>query len=113
MFYEATLPLRLGAKLEKGLPERKFKRQFGAHVKRKGKILLRLKPWRFLLVQDTMTLVEELFEPLRGFRFGLLHIFLEECNVGLHIGLLVVGAEQTKNLLSDRQDVGAAVVILL
>src|SRR5712692_3256539 len=113
MFYEAPLPLRLGAKLEEVLPERKFKRQFGAHVKREGKILLRLEARRFLLVQDAMTLIKKLFELLRGFRFGLLRIFLEEPDVGLHIGFFVVGLEQTKNLLSDRQDIGPAVVILL
>ena len=110
---QAPLAFGFRAQFEERLAERHVERQLGRDVIRKRTPTVRLKVRRLLVVKDAVTLLVEFFELLGDAGIDPSKILFEEFNVGLEIGLVVVGADQMKNLLSDRKDVGTAIVVFL
>ncbi len=72
-----------------------------------------LKARRRLVVKDAVTLLIEFFELLGDAGIDPCKILFEVFDVGFEIGLVVVGADQMKNLLPNRKDVGTAIVVFL
>ena len=110
---QPPLPVGLRTQLQQCLAERYIERQLARDVIGKGEAALGFKGGRLLVVKYAVTLLVELFEPFGNAGIDPAKIFFEIFNVGFEIGLVVVGADQMKSLLPEREDVGTAVLVFL
>jgi hypothetical protein len=110
---QAALAVSFRAQFQERLAERHIERQLARDVMGKGEAALGFKGRRLLVVKYTVTLLVELFEPFGNAGIDPAKIFFEIFNVGFEIGLLVMGADQMKSLLPEREDVGTPVVVFL
>src|SRR5258706_13323821 len=108
---QAPLAFGFRAQFEERLAEGHVERQLGRNVIREGTPALWLKVRRLLIVKGAVALLAEFFKPFGDAGVDPVKVLFEEFAVGLEIGLVVVGADQMKNLLPKRQDVGTAIVI--
>ena len=112
--YDQTpLPVGFRAQFQERLAERYIERQLAGDVIGKREAALGFKGRRLLVVKHAVTLLVELLEPFRNAGIDRAKIFFEIFNVGFEIGLIVVGADQMKSLLPEREDVGTAVLVFL
>jgi hypothetical protein len=110
---QPPLPVGFRAEFQERLAECHIERQLGGDVIGKGEAALGFKGRRLLVVKHAVTLLVELFEPFRDAGIDPAKIFFEIFNVGFEIGLVVVGPDHAKSLLSQREDVGTAVLVFL
>src|ERR1700704_1376993 len=110
---QAPLAFGFRAQFEERLAEGDVERQLGRNVIREGTPALWLKVRRLLVVKGAVTLLVKFFKPFGDPGIDPVKILIEEFDVGLEIGLVVVGTDQMKNLLPKRQDVGTAIVVFL
>jgi hypothetical protein len=96
---------------QESLSERHIERQLGCDVVGKGDAALCFKARHLLVVKDSVALLVQFFELLGNAGIDPVKILFEIFDVGLDVGLVVVGADQMESLLSDRKDVGTAIVI--
>ena len=110
---QPSLPVGFRAQFQKRLAERDIERQLAGDMVGKREAALGFKGRRLLVVKHAVTLLVEHLESCRDAGIKAPKIFFEIFNVGFEIGLVVVGADQMKDLLPEREDVGTAVLVFL